>query len=157
MRTSYVILIFLILAFCASDVSAGQWMDEEGPDTKSSQAPAYTEVRRDFSSGIFLRVLVRFYQLVISPQDIPACRFNPTCSEFSALSTGRYGPIRGTIMTFDRLQRCHPFIRKGDYPFSDDMIHFYDPPERHLLWKREHETYCYHFGDDKSQGAAPAD
>jgi len=134
MRTSYAFLVFLLLLLPVSNTSA------EGAPIAGTQASADTSDpadRGDFSSGIFLRALIRFYQVVISPQDIPACRFRPTCSEFGALSIKRYGPIIGTLMTFDRLQRCHPFIGSGDYPLSEDRIHFYDPPERHLLWRKK--------------------
>ena len=135
MRTSYMVSVFLfLLASPFSDVSAGGPVDEGRTIVDLEETCSDSGVRRDFSSGIFLRALVRFYQSFISPQDVPVCRFSPSCSEFGDLSIGRYGPIRGTIMTLDRLQRCHPFIRSDDYPLSGDMMHFYDPPERHLLW-----------------------
>lgn len=48
------------------------------------------------------------YRRYISSQDISACVFSPTCSEFGMRSINRYGIIRGLLMASDRLQRCHP-------------------------------------------------
>lgn len=50
---------------------------------------------------------IRFYQLFISSQDMPVCNFIPTCSNFSFQAIRRFGPIKGLLLTSDRLQRCH--------------------------------------------------
>jgi putative membrane protein insertion efficiency factor len=50
---------------------------------------------------------IRFYQLFISPQDMPACNFVPSCSQFGAEAIRRLGILRGILLTSDRLQRCN--------------------------------------------------
>jgi len=50
---------------------------------------------------------IRFYQLFISPQDMPACNFVPSCSQFGAEAIKRLGILRGILLTSDRLQRCN--------------------------------------------------
>jgi putative membrane protein insertion efficiency factor len=50
---------------------------------------------------------IRFYQLFISPQDMPACNFVPSCSQFGAEVIRRLGILRGILLTSDRLQRCN--------------------------------------------------
>ena len=60
--------------------------------------------------------LIRFYQLAISPMFPPACRFQPTCSEYGYEAISRYGIIKGGWMTARRIARCHPFSRGGYDP-----------------------------------------
>ena len=65
-------------------------------------------------------LLVRFYQIVISPiiHLIPnsGCRFYPTCSEYTLQAISRHGAIKGIIMGFCRILRCNPFCEGGlDY------------------------------------------
>jgi len=55
-----------------------------------------------------LLVLIRLYQLVISPLFPPSCRFYPTCSTYSHQAIRKYGPFRGLILAFKRIIRCHP-------------------------------------------------
>jgi len=56
---------------------------------------------------------IRFYQLFISTQDVPVCNFTPSCSRFGMKALRDYGVIYGSLMTSDRLQRCHG--KCGDY------------------------------------------
>ena len=58
--------------------------------------------------------LIRFYQLAISPNFPPSCRYLPTCSEYGYEAISKYGIIRGGWMAFRRVIRCHPF-RPGGY------------------------------------------
>ncbi len=57
---------------------------------------------------------IRLYQRTISPFRPPACRFQPTCSEYGYEAIERYGLLRGGWLTVRRLSRCHPF-HKGGY------------------------------------------
>lgn len=63
-----------------------------------------------------LLVLVRFYQLCISPLTPPACRFTPTCSQYALEALRKYGPLKGTWLTIKRLSRCHPWGGSGYDP-----------------------------------------
>jgi len=66
--------------------------------------------------GGLLMLLVRLYQLVISPLLPPACRFTPTCSSYTLEALRLYGPWRGTWLSVRRLGRCHPFHAGGYDP-----------------------------------------
>ena len=35
------------------------------------------------------------------------CNFNPSCSEYYKQALTKYGLIRGTLMVFNRIQRCN--------------------------------------------------
>jgi hypothetical protein len=60
--------------------------------------------------------LIRFYQRNISPGRPPACRFQPTCSQYGHEAIERYGLLRGGWLTLWRLARCNPFNRGGYDP-----------------------------------------
>jgi putative membrane protein insertion efficiency factor len=61
-------------------------------------------------------VLVRVYQICISPFIGPCCRFYPTCSEYAIIAVRRYGPLRGAFLGLRRILRCHPFHTGGYDP-----------------------------------------
>jgi len=61
-------------------------------------------------------VLVRFYQLAISPWLPPACRYTPTCSAYAIEALRIHGPLRGLWLSASRLARCHPFHPGGFDP-----------------------------------------
>ncbi|MEE2658531.1 MAG: membrane protein insertion efficiency factor YidD [Candidatus Latescibacterota bacterium] len=64
----------------------------------------------------FLLVLVRTYQLVLSPHLPRACRYHPTCSEYAAEAIHRYGALGGLRRAVGRLLRCRPFGAYGYDP-----------------------------------------
>ena len=53
---------------------------------------------------------VRFYQRNISPVigGRAACRFTPTCSEYTVTAIAKYGAFRGVYMGVRRILRCRP-------------------------------------------------
>ncbi len=67
---------------------------------------------------ILLR-MIRFYQRNISPNTPPACRFQPTCSQYAYTAIERFGALRGGWLAFRRLLRCNPFCRGGYDPVPD--------------------------------------
>lgn len=61
-------------------------------------------------------VLVRFYQLCISPLTPAACRYTPTCSQYALEALRKYGPIKGGWLALKRILRCHPWGGSGYDP-----------------------------------------
>jgi len=61
-------------------------------------------------------LLIRFYQLVISPLKPPTCRFYPTCSHYGLESIKRFGALRGGYLAIKRILKCHPFHPGGIDP-----------------------------------------
>jgi uncharacterized protein len=64
---------------------------------------------------VFL-LLIRFYQLFISPLLGANCRYNPTCSQYGMEAIRKHGPFRGTWLTFKRILRCNPWGGHGHDP-----------------------------------------
>ncbi|PKR84378.1 membrane protein insertion efficiency factor YidD [Heyndrickxia camelliae] len=61
-------------------------------------------------------LLIRFYQLVISPLKPPTCRFYPTCSNYGLESIKRFGAFRGGYLAIKRILKCHPLHPGGVDP-----------------------------------------
>ncbi|HKF56823.1 MAG TPA: membrane protein insertion efficiency factor YidD [Blastocatellia bacterium] len=61
-------------------------------------------------------VLIRGYQVIVSPILPPACRFSPTCSQYAIEAIAKYGVTRGFVMGVRRLLKCHPFHHGGYDP-----------------------------------------
>ena len=61
-------------------------------------------------------VLIKFYQVCISPFTPPSCRFTPTCSQYAIEALRKHGPLRGLWLAMRRLLRCHPWGGSGYDP-----------------------------------------
>ncbi len=53
-------------------------------------------------------LLIRFYQTAISPILPNACRFTPTCSQYTLDAIKKYGFFKGTWLGIKRISRCRP-------------------------------------------------
>ncbi len=61
-------------------------------------------------------ILVRFYQICVSPLTPPACRFTPTCSQYALEALRKYGIFKGVWLTVKRISKCHPWGGSGYDP-----------------------------------------
>ncbi|GAB4353653.1 MAG: hypothetical protein Kow00114_02950 [Kiloniellaceae bacterium] len=69
--------------------------------------------------SIVLLVLIRGYQLLISPLFPPSCRYFPTCSDYARQAVTRHGPLRGGWLAARRILRCHPWGGLGYDPVPE--------------------------------------
>lgn len=60
--------------------------------------------------------MIRFYQRNISPLTPPACRFTPTCSQYTLEAIEKYGALKGCWLGLKRICRCHPWGGSGYDP-----------------------------------------
>ncbi|CAI8033591.1 Putative membrane protein insertion efficiency factor [Geodia barretti] len=60
--------------------------------------------------------LIRFYQAAISPYLPSACRFTPSCSQYTAMAISEYGLRRGSLLGIRRILNCRPWGGKGYDP-----------------------------------------
>jgi putative membrane protein insertion efficiency factor len=64
-------------------------------------------------------LLIRFYQLVISPLFPSSCRYSPTCSHYGIEALQKHGLIRGGWLTIKRIASCNPWGGSGFDPVPD--------------------------------------
>ena len=63
-----------------------------------------------------LMVLVRGYQLLLSPWIGGECRFEPTCSAYTMQALERHGALAGSYLGVARIVRCGPWCAGGCDP-----------------------------------------
>jgi putative membrane protein insertion efficiency factor len=80
-----------------------------------------------------LCVLIRGYQLAISPLLGARCRYYPSCSQYALEAIAGHGALRGSWMALRRLLRCHPFHAGG-----------YDPVPTHDQPSHDHRVCHAH-------------
>ena len=76
-------------------------------------------------------LLIKFYQLCISPLKPPTCRYTPTCSQYALEAFRKYGPLKGfwcinRILGIEALDvgcktvRVRPFL--GDLEWAEGAM-----------------------------------
>jgi len=61
-------------------------------------------------------LLIKLYQLLVSPFLPNSCRYQPTCSEYAKQAFEKYGFIKGFRLMVRRLASCHPWGGSGYDP-----------------------------------------
>jgi uncharacterized protein len=61
-------------------------------------------------------LVIRGYQLFVSPLLGPRCRFYPSCSAYAVEALTTHGALRGSWLATRRLLRCHPWNPGGPDP-----------------------------------------
>lgn len=62
------------------------------------------------------RLMLRGYQLLISPVLGNHCRYYPSCSQYAIEAIDGHGVLRGGWLALNRLLRCHPWHPGGYDP-----------------------------------------
>ncbi len=79
----------------------------------------------DGLSNLFKRallLLVRVYQLAISPLMANHCRFEPTCSRYALIAIERHGVFKGSWLAIRRISRCRPGVPGGWDPVPEKLM-----------------------------------
>lgn len=71
--------------------------------------------------ALLLGLLIRVYQLAISPLTAGSCRYQPSCSEYARQAIARFGAVKGCWLAAARLLRCHPWGGSGFDPVPDEF------------------------------------
>ncbi|MBB4120017.1 MAG: membrane protein insertion efficiency factor YidD [Mesonia hippocampi] len=53
-------------------------------------------------------LIIRVYQLFISPLTPASCRFQPTCSSYALEALQKHGLLKGSWLAINRIRKCHP-------------------------------------------------
>jgi putative membrane protein insertion efficiency factor len=96
------------------------------PVSRPSSVPFWNGVQvadRRARPGLGARLalrLIRAYKVAISPWFMGACRYVPSCADYTAEAIAVHGLIRGSWLGARRLARCHPFGGSGLDPVPRD-------------------------------------
>ncbi|NNG25925.1 MAG: membrane protein insertion efficiency factor YidD [Ignavibacteriaceae bacterium] len=61
-------------------------------------------------------ILIKLYQLLISPFFTSSCRYTPTCSHYTLDALKKYGLFKGGWLGLKRILKCHPWGGSGYDP-----------------------------------------
>ncbi|WDO14764.1 membrane protein insertion efficiency factor YidD [Flavobacterium sp. WW92] len=64
-------------------------------------------------------LLIRFYQAGISPFLPSACRYEPTCSQYTLEALQIHGLFKGGYLGIKRILSCNPWGGKGYDPVPE--------------------------------------
>ncbi|MBE6345838.1 MAG: membrane protein insertion efficiency factor YidD [Bacteroidales bacterium] len=63
-----------------------------------------------------LILLIRIYQITLSPFIGRNCRYTPTCSNYGIEAIKKYGALKGGWLTIKRILSCNPWGGSGYDP-----------------------------------------
>lgn len=66
-------------------------------------------------SRLFI-LIIRAYQVMISPLLPGACRYTPSCSQYGIEALRKHGPWKGGWLTLKRFLSCNPWGGHGHDP-----------------------------------------
>jgi uncharacterized protein len=91
---------------------------EQGPSPSSS--PLKGEGKTAAAARLIAVGAIAIYRAAVSPVihalNGPACRFEPSCSEYAREAIAQYGIVRGGAMAIWRVARCNPIGGHGFDP-----------------------------------------
>lgn len=105
----------LTLAEIAADISERNRRKTEVSEKEAPARCGFMNMLKKIFGFPFV-LLVRFYQVCISPLKPASCRFTPTCSQYMLQAIRKYGPLKGIWLGAKRLLRCHPWGGSGYDP-----------------------------------------
>jgi hypothetical protein len=122
------------VSLAGEDPVRGPW------DQRPTGAPASSQLRSHETpspAASFFRLLVIFFQRVISPVDADRCPSYPTCSAYSIQAYEQHGAVLGTLMTVDRL--FHESAEADFAPMIEvhGVSRIYDPVWANEFWQEK--------------------
>jgi hypothetical protein len=100
-----------------ADVAVGDEAVDNMYTCCSGAVGAEHGVNDAYTGGALL--LIRVFQIWISPQDGPSCRFRPTCSAYGKIAVQKHGAFLGGVLAGERILRCNIFSKPGDDPVPE--------------------------------------
>ena len=64
-------------------------------------------------------LLIKGYQILISPLLPSTCRYDPTCSYYAIDALKTHGFLKGTLLAIKRIGTCHPWGGSGYDPVPE--------------------------------------
>jgi putative membrane protein insertion efficiency factor len=61
-------------------------------------------------------IIIKIYQVLISPLFPSSCRYMPTCSHYTIEALKKHGLFKGGWLGIKRISKCHPWGGSGHDP-----------------------------------------
>jgi len=61
-------------------------------------------------------IVIKIYQVLISPFFVSSCRYTPTCSHYTVEALKKHGIFKGGWLGIKRISKCHPWGGSGHDP-----------------------------------------
>jgi len=135
---SSIVMIGLFSSISLSGAESGKW----GPWDRDSiyqkeinQPPSHKHKTRTTTkvATLPIKLLITFFQQVISPVDGATCDFYPTCSGYAQQALKKHGLCIGLAMASERAARDHS-PEGYDIIFKFGRYYIYDPVENNDFW-----------------------
>ncbi|HEX2788028.1 MAG TPA: membrane protein insertion efficiency factor YidD [Ignavibacteria bacterium] len=68
-------------------------------------------------------LIIKLYQITLSPLMGNSCKFYPTCSNYAIEAFEKRGVLAGIYLTTKRILRCNPFSKGGYDPVPCNHKH----------------------------------
>ncbi len=65
-------------------------------------------------------IIIKIYQIFLSPIFGSNCRFAPTCSHYSKQALKTHGLLKGLYLSLTRISKCHPWGDSGYDPVPEN-------------------------------------
>ncbi len=127
-KTALVLLavFFISLAHASWECEWEEKKEEDIYSNENMNAALAGEISFGKIIGLsFLRV----YHTFLSGRAGGQCVFYPGCSRYGFYAVKKYGLIKGSVMSTDRLFRCHGWSYAYDYPYDYKHSLLSDPVE----------------------------
>ena len=135
---SSIVMVGLLTSISPSNAESGKW----GPWDRDSiyqkeinQPPASQHEARTITklTSFPIKLLITFFQKLISPVDGATCDFYPTCSGYAQQALKKHGLFIGLAMASERAARDHS-PEGYDLIFKFGRYYIYDPVENNDFW-----------------------
>lgn len=60
------------------------------------------------AARLLIAIVARYRRSDLLHRGAPRCTFIPSCSEYSLRALRKYGAMKGSLLTIQRLRRCRP-------------------------------------------------
>ena len=67
-------------------------------------------------------LLIRAYQVLVSPLFPDVCKYHPSCSQYAVDAVRRFGLARGAVLAAWRIARCNPWSAGGVDHAADQTV-----------------------------------
>jgi putative component of membrane protein insertase Oxa1/YidC/SpoIIIJ protein YidD len=121
-----------------SSAESGKWgpWDRDSIYQKEIHQPPSSTYKTRITTKVTtlpIKLLITFFQQVISPVDGATCDFYPTCSGYAKQALKKHGLFIGLAMASERAARDHS-PEGYDLIFKFGRYYIYDPVENNDFW-----------------------